>query len=113
LEKNDINSALSFFTDDAVWTNPKGIFTGKQELKKYINWLFKTVSGMKFIDSGVGIIVQKNKGIYQHIFRCTIRGSRIQVPTFCTYLFNGKRCKIHNTIKATGFSSSKKNNILS
>ena len=28
-----MNKALSFFTDDAVWYNPKGIFKGKKEIK--------------------------------------------------------------------------------
>ena len=99
LEKNDTNRALSFFTDDAVWSNPKGIFKGKKELKEYMAWLFKTVSNIKFVDDGVGIIVQGNKGIFQHIFECTIRGSKIKIPTFCTYLFEGQKCKIHRTIK--------------
>jgi len=99
LEKNDTNRALSFFTDDAVWFNPKGIFKGKEELKGYMAWLFKTVSDMKFVDYGVGIIVQGNKGIFQHIFECTIRESKIKVPSFCTYLFNGQKCNTHRTIK--------------
>ena len=99
LEKNDTNRALSFFTDDAVWFNPKGIFKGKEELKGYMAWLFKTVSDMKFVDYGVGIIVQGNKGIFQHTFECTIRGSKIKVPSFCTYLFNGQKCNTHSTIK--------------
>jgi len=60
---------------------------------------------MKFIDDGIGIIVHGNKGIFQHIFECTIRGSKIEVPTFCTYLFNGQKCNTHRTIKVTGFSS--------
>ena len=106
MEKNDVNRAISFFTDDAVWYNPKGIFKGKKELKEYMTWLFKTVSGMKFVDDGVGIIVQGNKGVFQHIFECTIKGSKIKVPTFCTYLFNGQKCKIHRTIKTADFSLS-------
>ena len=68
-----------------------------------MTWLFKTVSGMKFVDDGVGIIVQGNKGVFQHIFECTIKGSKIKVPTFCTYLFNGQKCKIHRTIKTADF----------
>ena len=68
--------------------------------------MFKTVSDMKFIDDGVGIIVQGNKGIFQHLFECTIRGSKIKVPTFCTYLFNGQKCKIHRTIKIADLSLS-------
>ena len=107
LEKNDIDRALSFFTDDAVWYNPKGIYNGKKELTEYLTWLFKTVSDMKFVDDGVGIIVQKNKGVYQHILECTFRGSKIKVPTFCTYLFSDQKCEIHRTIKAADFSLSR------
>ena len=99
LEKNDADRALLFFTDDAVWLNPKGRFEGKEEITKYLAWLFKTVSNMKFIDDGVGIIVQENKGIFQHIFECTIRGSKMKIPTFCTYLFEDWKCRKHWTLK--------------
>ncbi len=99
LEKNDVDRALLFFTDDAVWYNPKGAFKGKEEIKGYMAWLFKTVTEIKFIDDGVGIIIQGNKGIFQHIFECTIRASKIRVPTFCTYLFDGRKCNTHWTIK--------------
>ncbi len=100
LEKNDIDRALLFFTDDASWSNPKGIYKGKEEIKRYLTWLFKTVSDMKLIDDGVGIIVQGDKGIFQHIFECSIRGSKIKVPTFCTYIFEDQKCKTHRTIKS-------------
>lgn len=107
LEKNDVDRALSFFTNDAVWSNPKGVYTGTKELTEYLTWLFKTLSDMKFVDDGVGVIVQENKGIYQHILECTIRGSKIKVPTFCTYLFDGRKCEIHRTIKAADPSLSR------
>jgi len=97
LEKNDLDRALLFFTDDAVWLNPKGRFEGKEEITKYLTWLFKNVPDKKFIDDGVGIIVQEGKGIFQHIFKCSVRGSKIEVPTFCTYLFEGWKCKKHWT----------------
>jgi len=105
LEKNDTTRALSFFTDDAVWINPKGVFKGKEEIKEYLAWLFKTVSDMKFVDDGVGIIIQGNKGIFQHILECTIRGSKIKVPSFCTYIFDGQKCKTHRTIKTVDLFS--------
>ena len=100
LEKNDMERALSFFTEDAVWYNPKGVYNGTKEIKEYLAWLFRVVSEMKFIHDGVGIIVQKDKGVFQHILDCTVRGSKMKVPTFCTYLFEGKKCRIHRTIKA-------------
>jgi ketosteroid isomerase-like protein len=106
LIKNDIDRALSFFTDDAIWFNAKGIFKGREELKKYLTWLFKTVSDIKIFNDGVGIVVQGNKGIYQHIFECTIKGYKTRVPTFCTYLFNGNKCKIHRTFRVVDLSRS-------
>ena len=107
LEKNDVNRALSFFSDDAVWHNPKGVYTGTKELTEYLTWLFAVVSDMKFVDDGVGVMVQGNKGIYQHILECTVRGTKKRVPTFCTYLFNGQKCEIHRTIKADEISLSR------
>ena len=107
LEKNDINRALSFFSDDAVWYNPKGVYTGTKELTEYLTWLFAILSDMKFVDDGIGVMVQGNKGVYQHILECTVRGSKKKVPTFCTYLFNGRKCEIHRTIKAADPSSSR------
>ncbi len=99
LEKNDMERALSFFTEDAIWYNPKGIYNGKKEIKEYLTWLFKVVLEMQFIHDGVGIIVQKDKGVFQHILSCTVKGSKMKVPTFCTYLFDGKQCRVHKTIK--------------
>jgi ketosteroid isomerase-like protein len=107
LEKNDVSRALSFFSDDAVWYNPKGVYKGTKELTEYLTWLFAVVSDMKFVDDGVGVMVQGNKGVYQHILECTVRGTKKKVPTFCTYLFNGQKCEIHRTIKAADPSISR------
>ena len=107
LEKNDVDRALLFFTDNASWFNPKGIYKGKEEIKGYLTWLFKTVSDIKFIDDGVGIIVQGDKGIFQHTFECSIRSSKIKVPTFCTYIFEDRKCKTHWTIKSMNHTTKK------
>ena len=43
MEKNDINRALSFFSEDAVWFNPKGVFKGKKESYEAMEILSKSL----------------------------------------------------------------------
>lgn len=98
LEKGDLDGALSFFTEDATWYTAPGTFRGKDEIKKYATWLIQTVSNMKFTDDGVGILVQGNKALYQHILTGTFEGITFKVPAVCTYEFDGEKCKNHWTI---------------
>ncbi len=98
LEKGDLHAALSFFTEDATWHAAPGTFKGMDEIKKYTTWLVQAVSDMKFTDDGVGILVQGDKALYQHILTGTSEGITFKVPTVCTYEFDGEKCKNHWTI---------------
>ena len=40
--KKDIDGAMTFFTDDATWTNTEGVFKGTDEINKYTRWLINT-----------------------------------------------------------------------
>ncbi len=73
LEKKDIERALSFFTDDATWFTTQGTFKGKDEIKRYIAWMSKTLTDLKFTDDGIGIIIQGNKAVYQSIFELPMK----------------------------------------
>ena len=95
LEKKDIDRALSFFTDDATWFTTQGIFKGKEEIKRYVSWMSKSLMGVKFTDDGVGIIIQGNKAVYQTIFELTYEGIKIKVNNVCTYEFSGEKIKNH------------------
>ena len=98
LEKGDLDGALSFFTEDATWYSSPGTFKGTNEIKEYTTWLIQAVSNMKFIDDGVGILVQGNKALYQHILTGTSDGNAFKVPAICTYEFDGEKCKNHWTV---------------
>lgn len=98
LEKGDLAVALSFFTEDATWYAAPGTFKGMDEIKEYTTWLIKTVSNMKFTDDGVGILVQGNNAMYQHILTGTSEGIAFKVPAICTYEFDGGKCKNHWTV---------------
>ena len=95
LEKKDIDRSLSFFTDDATWFTTQGIFKGKEEIKRYVSWMSKSLTSVKFTDDGVGIIIQGNKAVYQTIFDSTYEGIKIKVNNVCTYEFSGEKIKNH------------------
>jgi ketosteroid isomerase-like protein len=95
LGKKDMERAISFFTDDATWFTAEGTFIGRDEIKRYLAWMSKTLTDLKGTDSGVGIIIQGDKAVYQTIFESTYEGIKIKVDTVCTYEFSGDRIKNH------------------
>lgn len=95
LERKDIGGVLSCFTDDATWFTPQGIFRGKEEIKRYLDWLGNSLSDIRFTYEGVGILVQGNKGVHQSIYGATYKGIKFSVDNICTYEFSGKKIKNH------------------
>ena len=98
LERKDIDRALGFFTNDATWITASGTFKGTKEIKNYIVWLVESLSDITFTDDGVGLIVQGTNAVYQHIFRSTFEGKKLNAPSVCTYQFSGNKCKNHWSI---------------
>ncbi len=95
LEKKDVERALSFFTDDATWFTTQGTFTGKEQIKKYGEWLANSLTDIKFSDDGIGIIVKDNKAVYQTKYSAEYKGTIIKVGNVCTYEFSGDKIKNH------------------
>jgi len=95
LEKKDIDRALSYFIDDATWFTTQGIFKGREEIKRYVSWMSKNLTGAKFTDGGIGIIIQGNKAVYQTIFESIYEGIKIKVDNVCTYEFSGEKIRNH------------------
>ena len=95
LEKKDIDRSLSFFTDDSTWFTTQGTFKGKEEIKRYVAWMSKSLTGVKFIGDGVGVIIQGNKAVYQSIFDSIYEGIKIRVSSVCTYEFSQDKIKNH------------------
>lgn len=89
--KRDVEKAVSFFTEDATWTTPEGTFKGKEELKRYLTWLAQSTPDLTVTDSGIGIMVQGNKGVYEHIFAGTREGVRGEMLVMCVYEFSDEK----------------------
>ncbi len=100
LEKNDVDRAVSFFADDAVWHAPEGEYKGKKEIKRYVTWLIspERVNDVKFNDTGIGIVVKDDKAVYEHIWESTYEGAPIQEPCVCVYEFSDGKCVYHRSI---------------
>jgi len=95
LEKKDVERALSFFTDDAIWFTTQGIFKGKEQIKKYGDWLADSLTDIKFSDDGIGLIVKDNKAVYQTTYDAKYKGIKMRVGNVCTYEFSGDKIKNH------------------
>lgn len=89
--KKDIEESLSFFTEDADWVNPDGVFKGKEEIKSYLEWVFEIIPDQKLIESGVKIIAEEDRAVYEHILEGSYEGMKYQILVLCIYEFKGNK----------------------
>ena len=89
--KKDLEEILSFFTEDADWVDPNGVFKGKEEIKKYLKWGFEISPDQKLIESGVKIIAEEDRAVYEHILKGSYEGMKYQILALCIYEFKGDK----------------------
>ncbi|MCJ7790312.1 MAG: nuclear transport factor 2 family protein, partial [Candidatus Atribacteria bacterium] len=87
--KKDLEKSLSFFAEDADWVNPNGKFKGKEEIKNYFKWVFEINPDQKIIESGVKIIAEEDKAVYEHILEGSVEGMKYQILALCIYESKG------------------------
>jgi len=99
IEKADVEKALSFVAEDAVWVANEGTFKGKEEWKRYLTWLAKANTDLKLKDAGIGIMTKGNKAVSQHTVEVkTMEGIKYEVPQICLYEFKNEKIQQHWTI---------------
>ena len=89
--KKDLEELLSFFTEDADLVGPDGVFKGKEEIKNYFKWVFETIPDYKIIESGVKIIAEEDRAVYEHILEGSYEGMKYQILALCIYEFKGDK----------------------
>jgi uncharacterized protein (TIGR02246 family) len=89
--KKDLEKTLSFFAEDADWVNPNGEFKGKEEIKNYFKWVFEINPDQKIIESGVKIIAEEDKAVYEHILEGSVEGMKYQILALCIYESKGSK----------------------
>jgi len=83
--EKDLEKTLSFFAEDADFINPNGEFKGKEKIKNYFKWVFEINSDQKIIESGVKIIAEEDKAVYEHILEGFVEGMKYQILALCIY----------------------------
>lgn len=98
LSEGNVEKVLSFFAEDATYETPFGTFKGKAALRRYLAWLAENNSDVTVNDSGLGIMVQGDKAVYEHVIGGFSRGSRWEVLALCAYEFSGDRIQHLRTV---------------
>jgi ketosteroid isomerase-like protein len=93
----DVDKALSYFTDDATWVTPNGTFRGQAELRHCLTQMAQSMQDMTVTESGNGIIVQGNKAFFEHVIAGTMEGKRGEVLAMCAYEFSGEKIQAVRT----------------
>ena len=96
--KKDLEKTLSFFAEDADWVNPNSEFKGKEEIKNYFKWAFEINPDQKIIESGVKIIAEEDKAVYEHILEGSVEGMKYQILALCIYESKGDKFQHIRTI---------------
>ena len=99
--KQDVETTLSFLTEDVVWVQPEGIFKGKGEVKRLLAWLPKSFwySQVKVRDAGVGILVQGNKAVYEQIIEgVSAHDRKYEAPAISIFEFSGEKIQQYRTL---------------
>ena len=89
--EKDLEKTLSFFAEDAVFINPNGEFKGKEKIRNYFKRVFEINSDQKIIESGVKIIAEEDKAVYEHILEGIVEGMKYQILTLCIYESKGDK----------------------
>jgi len=89
--KKNLEETLSFLAEDADWVNPNGEFKGKEEIKNYLKWVFKVNTEQQIIESGIKIIAEEDKAVYEHILEGIVEGKKYQIFALCIYESKGSK----------------------
>jgi ketosteroid isomerase-like protein len=93
MEDGDVEKTLAYFAEDGVWVCPNGTFRGKAELRRYVAVMYDTMKNAKVKECGNGIIVQGNKGFFEHEISGTVQGKKVAILAMCAYEFEGDKIK--------------------
>ena len=88
MEEHNIEKTLSFFAEDGVFINPFGRFEGKEQISKFMVFTEKQMGRYTAEEAGNGIIVNGQKGYFEHLVKATIEGKEVETPAMCAWVFD-------------------------
>ncbi len=97
-ESNDFDKLATLCTDDIVFEMPLGTFHGKEELKRYFNWMAENIKDYKITETGNGILVQGDKAFFEHTMAGTMQGEKATFLAICAYEFSDDKIKTARSV---------------
>ena len=92
--KRDVEKMMTFFTEDAVWVAPEGVFSGKNEVRRYLTWYAPEDFKMRLIETGIGVAVKGNRAVFQYTLEATSKdGVKCETPGVSVYEFSGEKIR--------------------
>jgi len=92
-ESNDFEKVASLCTDDIIFESPMGTFRGKEDLRRYSDWMAENIKDYKVTEAGNGILVQGDKAIFEHTMSGKMQGEEGSVLAMCAYEFRDDKIK--------------------
>jgi hypothetical protein len=87
MEDGKHSQAADYFSDDGVFITPFGKFTGKEQIKKFLNWQNSQMSWTAE-KAGNDIIVSDRKAFFEHRIKGTVQGKPVAVSAMCAWEFD-------------------------
>jgi ketosteroid isomerase-like protein len=91
LEKRDVQVALEFFADDAEWTLAPGTFSGKDGIRRVLEWDMRTSPKATYRLSGIGVLAAGNVAVRETVTEEVWEGISYEYPALAVIEFNDDR----------------------
>ena len=89
-EKKDVQAALELFADDAKWTVPAGTFSGKDSIRRAVEWEMR-LSRTTFRLTGIGVLAAGNVAVREAVGEEVWEGIDFDYPLVTVMEFNDDR----------------------
>ncbi len=91
LEKRDVQAVLEFFADDAEWRLAPGTFSGKDDIRRYLEWDMRTSPKAAYRLTGVGVLAAGNVAVRETVVEQVWQGISYDYPALTVIEFNDDR----------------------
>ena len=94
----DVDKVLSFFAENGDWTNTAGVFKGKDELRRYLNWASGISENMTATEYGNGVTIQGDKAFIEQMITFTLMGKKVEYVEIVAWEFDNDKIKHIRTV---------------
>jgi ketosteroid isomerase-like protein len=87
-DARDIDAAVELFAEDADWTLGPGTFTGKEALRRVLEWDVGLSPASRSRESGIGMLVKGNVAVTERVVEQTAEGIPFVCPLISVFELN-------------------------